>query len=67
MLEIFIQIGFQSLNPKFVLHVLDKASHFTMTKSISNSALYVISTVKLDEENPMYASLTQENGSGIHN
>jgi hypothetical protein len=42
MLEIFIQISFQSLNPKFVLHLLDKASHFTMTKSISNSARYVI-------------------------
>jgi hypothetical protein len=32
------------------------------TKSIPSGARYLICTVKLDEENPTYASLGQENG-----
>jgi hypothetical protein len=35
-----------------------------LQKSISSGARYVICIVKLDEENPTYAGLAQENGFG---
>jgi hypothetical protein len=38
--------------------------HLVATKSIPSGARYVICTVELDEENPTYASLGQENGFG---
>jgi hypothetical protein len=36
----------------------------SLPKSISSGARYVICIVKLDEENPTYAGLAQENGFG---
>jgi hypothetical protein len=37
---------------------------FLTKKSISSGARYVICIVKLDDENPTYAGLAQENGFG---